>query len=131
MPGNCVGDNGAGGNGAGKSFSPKCIYQIRADYRCNRRINKMNKSNNRTKTCITVERAEIIEPLARIEEVAKLLNVSAVAVRAYVQQRKIPFYKIQGSIRFNLTEIEEWVNGSAIIPISKPNIRKFRYQKGE
>ena len=80
----------------------------------------------KTETHITVEKNEGMEPLARIDEVARLLNLSLPAIRHYIRQKKIPFLKIGGSIRFDLNEVGAWINDKAVGPDIKPALRKVR-----
>lgn len=45
----------------------------------------------------------------KIEDVAKLLNVSATTIRRWLQDGKIPAYRLNHQYRFSKTEIEDWV----------------------
>ncbi len=47
----------------------------------------------------------------KIEDVAKLLNVSATTIRRWLQDGKIPAYRLNHQYRFSKTEIEDWVLG--------------------
>jgi excisionase family DNA binding protein len=49
------------------------------------------------------------EPMLKCSDIARMLNISEIGVRRYIQQRAIPFYKIGGNIRFNLSEINQWI----------------------
>lgn len=60
-----------------------------------------------------------VEQLLKLEDVAQMLNISTYAVRDYVQYRKIPYYKINGVVRFKLSEIEQWIEDKAIKPATK------------
>ncbi len=45
----------------------------------------------------------------KIKEICELLNVSEKTVYRWIQQKKIPFYKINHQYRFNKAEINEWI----------------------
>lgn len=45
----------------------------------------------------------------KIEDVAKLLNVSVTTIRRWLQDGKIPAYRLNHQYRFSKTEIEDWV----------------------
>lgn len=45
----------------------------------------------------------------KIKDVAELLNVSETTIRRWLQDEKIPAYKIHGQYRFSRIEIESWV----------------------
>jgi excisionase family DNA binding protein len=53
--------------------------------------------------------ADPIEGLLTIPDVAALLKVSSVTVRRLQQQRKLPFIKVGGSIRFERNDITSYV----------------------
>lgn len=48
------------------------------------------------------------------EELASLLRMSKPSVYRLIEKRKIPFYKISGSLRFKLSEIEKYINDARI-----------------
>ena len=45
----------------------------------------------------------------KIKDVAELLNVSETTIRRWLQENKIPAYKLNHQYRFSRTEIENWV----------------------
>lgn len=47
----------------------------------------------------------------KIRDVADLLNVSETTIRRWLQDGKIPAYRINHQYRFNRSEIEDWVMG--------------------
>jgi excisionase family DNA binding protein len=47
---------------------------------------------------------------------AQMLNVSEDFIRAQVQQRRIPYYKVGKLIRFDPREITHWLAGLRIEP---------------
>lgn len=51
----------------------------------------------------------MIPELLSPKDLAKLLKVSKQAVYAWVENKTIPFYRMEKCIRFDPGEIEEWV----------------------
>jgi excisionase family DNA binding protein len=51
-----------------------------------------------------------------IPELARMLRVSEDFVRAQVQQRRIPYYKVGKLIRFDPREVTSWLSGLRIEP---------------
>ena len=47
-------------------------------------------------------------------EIAQYLGVSVNTIRSWVWLRKIPWFKIRGLVRFDLREIDQWMNGQKI-----------------
>lgn len=45
----------------------------------------------------------------KIKDICELLNVSEKTVYRWIQQKKIPFYRINHQYRFNKGEINEWI----------------------
>lgn len=43
------------------------------------------------------------------EEFAKMLKVSRTTIYRIIDGRKMPFYKINGSLRFKLEDVEEYI----------------------
>lgn len=50
-------------------------------------------------------------------ELASILKMSKSSVYRLIENRRIPFYKISGSLRFKESDIEEYINSSRIEPI--------------
>lgn len=57
-------------------------------------------------------------PLLTLSEVMALLRKSRTSVYRLVETRKIPFIKVGGSIRFARTDLENYLSGSRIAPIT-------------
>lgn len=57
--------------------------------------------------------------LLSIDEVADILGISSVTVRRLKDGRKIPFYKIGGSIKFQMTDIQEYILSHRVDPINE------------
>jgi len=51
-----------------------------------------------------------VEKYLTVEELADYLRLTVATIRRWVSNRKIPFHKIMGVIRFRLSEIEKWVD---------------------
>jgi excisionase family DNA binding protein len=49
------------------------------------------------------------EKYLRYKDVAKLMQLSVTTIKRYVQDRKIPYYKLGATVRFSLVEINEWM----------------------
>ena len=47
-----------------------------------------------------------------IKEIAKYLNISESGVRKLVREKRIPYFKILSCIKFDIKEINKWVNES-------------------
>jgi excisionase family DNA binding protein len=59
-----------------------------------------------------------------IQEVAKMLRVEEATLRNWVAQRKIPYRKVGGAVRFLLEEILEWTKPDSSRAIGpKRNVR--------
>lgn len=44
-----------------------------------------------------------------LKEISNYLNISESKIRKLVKERKIPFFRIGNRLRFNLQEINKWV----------------------
>jgi len=56
------------------------------------------------------------DKILTIEEVAEMLRKSVNTVRYYVQYRKIPFYRKNGSVFFIEKDIWDWVKSGLVEP---------------
>jgi excisionase family DNA binding protein len=52
------------------------------------------------------------EPLLRVHDVAKLLNMSTVTVRRRVRDGTLPHFRIRGQIYFKLSEINAFIEAN-------------------
>lgn len=50
--------------------------------------------------------------LITLEELASILRLSKASVYRLVGQRKIPFYKISGSLRFKTADIDKYIGNA-------------------
>jgi len=57
--------------------------------------------------------------LLTIHEVARLLKISVSSVRRFQQQRRIPFVKVGGSIRFIKSDLLSYVDRERVESIGK------------
>ena len=55
-------------------------------------------------------------------ELASSLHISRTSVYRLIDQRKIPFYKIKGSIRFKQDDVMNYLENSRIEPIQNNTI---------
>jgi excisionase family DNA binding protein len=55
-----------------------------------------------------------------IEEVADYLKLAKQTIRKFVLNRSIPYRKVQKSVRFRLSEIEQWINGGGLAANTSP-----------
>ncbi len=63
--------------------------------------------------------------LITIKELSEFLKVKVNTLYSWVHTGTIPFYKLNGLLRFDIREIEEWVKNSKPVPCS-PNIKLKR-----
>ena len=47
-----------------------------------------------------------------IKEIARYLNMSESGVRKLVREKRIPYFRILSSIKFDLKEINKWIDES-------------------
>jgi excisionase family DNA binding protein len=50
------------------------------------------------------------EKLLSVKEVAKFLGIAEKTVRKYIWERTIPYYKINGHIRFSKEDLDTWIS---------------------
>ena len=50
-----------------------------------------------------------METYLTISEVAEMVRLTVQTIRRYTMKKKIPFHKINRSVRFKKVEIEQWV----------------------
>ena len=58
-----------------------------------------------------------------IKEIVKYLNISESGVRKLVREKKIPFFKVLSCIKFDINEINSWVENLA----EKESIKSIFY----
>jgi len=54
--------------------------------------------------------------LLTLDEAVELLQVSKPTLYRFTSQRKIPFIKIGGSIRFNEMKLIQWLEEKTVVP---------------
>ena len=47
--------------------------------------------------------------LIRVNELSQILQVECKTIYGWVHLKKIPYYKLEGSLRFNEEEILKWI----------------------
>ena len=57
-----------------------------------------------------------------VKEVAEFLKLSVMTIRRYTMNKEIPFHKINRSVRYDKTEIEEWVRKGGISKQTEINV---------
>ena len=60
-----------------------------------------------------------MERLLNIKEASEVLNLSIKTIYTYISARKIPVVKINSSVRFRESDLEQWVDGHYIQPLNK------------
>jgi len=55
---------------------------------------------------------ELVEP----EAAAKILTVKTITVYKWVSERKIPFVKVGGALRFRRSALRDWLRQREFIP---------------
>ncbi len=53
------------------------------------------------------------------DELAKLFRISKPSIYRLVDSRVLPFYKVGGSLRFSVTDINEYLSNNRVEPIQK------------
>lgn len=51
-----------------------------------------------------------------IKELSKLLGISDKTVYGWVHQKRIPFVKLGGVLRFDMEDIEKWIQKNKVQP---------------
>lgn len=54
--------------------------------------------------------AHELEPLLKVPEVARYLNVAEQTLRQWVWRRRIPYLKLGKSVRFRRSELDTWMS---------------------
>ena len=62
--------------------------------------------------------------LLTVEEAMQFLQVSKPTIYRLTSQKKIPFYKIGGSVRFSETHLLAWLESKGVMPKEVENERK-------
>lgn len=58
-----------------------------------------------------------MNPLLTPTQVSELLNCKPSSVYAWAKEGKIPAFKINGLLRFDLSEVREWIDKSRVSPV--------------
>jgi excisionase family DNA binding protein len=65
-----------------------------------------------------------MEKLLTVRDAAERLGYTERTVRAMVTARKIPFLKIESTLRFRASELEEWVNARISDQVTAEELRE-------
>jgi excisionase family DNA binding protein len=57
------------------------------------------------------------QPLLNVQEVAHRLNLAVPTIYKMVNQRRIPYVKIGGALKFDLAALDEWIKESTVMPM--------------
>jgi excisionase family DNA binding protein len=63
-----------------------------------------------------------LAPLLDINQAAERMNVSTALVRKLVFNKRIPYFKIEGCVRFDPVDLEDWIASRRI----EANVRGAR-----
>ena len=69
-------------------------------------------------TATNTRHVEALPQLINIATLAERLDVNMRHIRRLVQERRIPYIKVGRLIRFDLAEIDEWLNEARRPPIA-------------
>ena len=58
------------------------------------------------------------QPLINVQEVAQRLNMAVTTIYKMVSQRRIPFVKIGGALKFDLPALEKWLKEQTVLPMA-------------
>ena len=59
--------------------------------------------------------------LIGVKELSQVLNVKASTIYQWAELRQIPFIKLNGSLRFDLGDIQKWIASCKVEPQSSYN----------
>ncbi len=59
------------------------------------------------------------QPLINVQEVAQRLNMAVTTIYKMVNQRRIPYVKIGGALKFDLAQVEKWVQEQMVMPMTR------------
>ena len=71
--------------------------------------------NNNTPSPETV----VCEPLVNIEDICYILKLKKSYVYLLTHEKRIPHYKVNGHLRFRVSEIDQWLAKKCIFPENK------------
>ncbi len=57
--------------------------------------------------------------LINVREAAEYTGLSPYTLYTMVSQRRIPFVKVGGALRFDLALLDEWIANNTVMPIRK------------
>jgi excisionase family DNA binding protein len=66
-----------------------------------------------------------LEELITFEEVSRVTTIKVNTLRKWVTQKKIPYVKVNGAVRFNAEEIKTWLESQAHRAQRECNLKLF------
>ena len=60
----------------------------------------------------------------RMPEVAEYTRLSIHTIKSYVLNKRIPYIKANGSVLFNINDIDSWLDRNRVTPLREPNMKK-------
>jgi len=61
-----------------------------------------------------------------IKKISSFLKVKESTLYSWVHSGTIPCYKLNGLLRFDMTEIKEWIKGSRLKPCNVTNVKTIK-----
>jgi excisionase family DNA binding protein len=62
---------------------------------------------------------DLCEPLLDYRSLARYIRISESALRCWVMQGRLPFFKIGKAVRFRRSEIDSWLTAHRVKPIGE------------
>ena len=60
----------------------------------------------------------------RMPEVAEYTRLSIHTIKSYVLNKRIPYIKANGSVLFNISDIDSWLDRNRVTPLCEPKIKR-------
>ncbi len=64
--------------------------------------------------CLLREQTKPTREVMNIPQAAEYLGQTELTLRDWVRKRKVPFYKVNGSIKFRKTKLDKWIDRNEI-----------------
>ena len=59
----------------------------------------------------------LTEPLFDIHEASRRLNLATKTIYKMVSQRRIPYVKVGGALKFDPVRLQEWIKDQSVMPM--------------
>lgn len=71
--------------------------------------------------------------LISVKELSQVLNIKASTIYQWAELKQIPYIKLNGSVRFDLGDIQKWIEGCKVAPESgyNPLVQSRGPRKGD